>query len=376
MSKYGMDEGREISVSHPTLYKKTSKGQDQYWRIEVKGATIITYYGKVGGTEMTTEDTIKEGKNLGKANETTPQEQAQLEASSQWEKKLKKGYVQDIEDARKGKTIHEGGVFPMLAFPFSKQGHKIVYPAYVQPKLDGHRCIADKAALWSRTRKPISSMPHIVAELEKLSLPCILDGELYNHAYRDKFEEITHFIRQVEPAEGCEVVQYHIFDIAADGPFSERLAWMKKNLRARKGSPLVLVETKLVQDEDELMIAFEEFLEEGYEGAIVRNSNGLYVNKRSYDLQKIKEFDDAEFHIIGIEEGRRKLQGHAIFICQLPTSDGTFKVKMKGETAALKAFFDKPSLWKGKELTVQFQGYTGKNNVPRFPIGLRIREDA
>ena len=362
---------------HPTLYKKTSTGQDQYWRIEVKGATIITYYGKVGGKEMTTEDTIKEGKNLGKANATTPEEQAQLEATSQWEKKLKKGYVKDIEDARKGKTIHEGGIFPMLAQQFSKHGHKITYPAYAQPKLDGHRCTASTdTTLWSRTRKPINSMDHIRAELEKLALPCTLDGELYNHDYKDKFEEITHFIRQTESVDGCEVVQYHIFDIAADGPFSERLAWLKKNVKIRKGSPLVLVETRLVNDEDELMIAFEDFLEQGYEGAIVRNAAGLYVNKRSYDLQKIKEFDDAEFPIIGIEEGRGKLQGHAIFVCQLPTSDGTFTVKMKGDTAALKKFFDKPSLWKGKELTVQFQGYTGKNNVPRFPIGLRIREDA
>lgn len=361
----------------PTLYKKTSKGQDQYWRIEVKGATIITYYGKVGGKEMTTEDTIKEGKNLGKANETTPQEQAQLEAKSQWEKKLKKGYVKEIESARKGETIHEGGIFPMLAQQFSKHGHKIVYPAYAQPKLDGHRCVADtSAALWSRTRKPINSMSHIQDDLVKLSLPCILDGELYHHDYRDKFEEITHFIRQTEPIDGCEVVQYHIFDIAADGPFSERLAWMKKNIRPGKNSSLVLVETRLVNDEDELMLAFEDFLEQGYEGAIVRNADGLYVNKRSYDLQKIKEFDDAEFPIIGVKEGRGKLQGHAIFTCQLPTSDGTFDVKLKGATADLKKYFDKPSLWKGKELTVQFQGYTTKNHVPRFPIGLRIREDA
>ena len=40
-----------------------------------------------------------------------------------------------------------------------------------------------------------------------------------------------------------------------------------------------------------------------------------------------------------------------------------------------KQYFTEFEKYKGKMLTVQYQGYTNKNNVPRFPIGLRIRED-
>ena len=122
------------------------------------------------------------------------------------------------------------------------------------------------------------------------------------------------------------------------------------------------------------MAAFKAFRKEGYEGAIVRNADGLYVNKRSFDLQKVKEFDDAEFKVVGVVEGRGALAGHGIFVCV--TKDGTkFEAKMSGAQAELKKFHQNPELALGKWLTVQFQGYTNKAGVPRFPVALRLRED-
>jgi DNA ligase-1 len=352
------------------LYKKTSTGQIQYWQIEAEGNFIVTRYGKEGGKEMVAKDMIREGKNTGRANATDSEEQAKREAQSQWEAKIKKGYVENIVRAKEGETDHDGGWFPMLAHQFSEQGHKIIYPAFVQPKLDGHRCVSDKAGkLWTRTRKPYVSVPHIQ---KAIPLGVQLDGELYNHAYHDSFEKISHLVnQQTEPAEGHEVVEYHVYDVNMPGSFAERCAWLKKNLPHTK--PFVLVETIEVSNEDELMDAFDHYLSLGYEGAIVRNAGGVYEGKRSYDLQKIKEFDDAEFDIIGIEEGRGKLQGHAgKFICK--TKDGTeFGAKAKGELSKLKEYFEDHSLWKGKQLTVQYQGLTGKNKVPRFPVGLRFR---
>ena len=141
-----------------------------------------------------------------------------------------------------------------------------------------------------------------------------------------------------------------------------------------EGTPIYIVETIVVNDEDELMDAFEHFLSLGYEGAIVRNMDGLYVNKRSYDLQKIKEFDDAEFKIIAIKVGTKgSMAGKAVFTCEIKEGD-TFDVKMKGSMDELKKYADNPELVIGRFLTVKFQGWT-KYGKPRFPVGMRFRED-
>ena len=369
-------------TKHPTLYKKTSTGALQQWDIAVDGNVIITEWGQIGGTIQRTQDTIKEGKNIGRSNETTPEQQAQNEAKAQWEKKLKKDYVLTIKEAEDGGSsdLVAGGLLPMLAHRYDKYAEKITFPAYAQPKLDGHRCIAivdelGKATLWSRTRKPIVSMPHIVAALEKVDMGQIVyDGELYNVDYRDKFEQLTSLIRPEYAKDGCEVVQYHIYDIAATaGPFSERTNRLGLILAGAE-DPLMRVETIEVADEDELMAAFDRWVSEGYEGAIVRNKAGAYMNKRSYDLQKVKSMLDDEFKIIGVTEGRGKLAGHGIFVCA--TKEGsTFEVKMKGKLETLKDYWENQKDYVGRMLTVQYFGMTNAAGVPRFPVGLRFRED-
>jgi DNA ligase-1 len=360
----------------PKLFKISSTGAQQEWEISTEENTIVSRWGKVGGKIQETQDVIKEGKNQGRSNETTAKQQAESEATSQWEKKLKSGYVKSLDSAEAGEVddVIEGGILPMLAKRFDEQGDKVVYPAYAQPKFDGHRCIAvvDKkgsCTLWSRTRKPITGLPHIISAIEHSGArDIVLDGELYNHDYKSNFEELTSFI----PKEGHEVVQYHIYDIADNTlTFAQRL---KEIYKLSLYTPLLAVQTQKVDDEDELLIMFEVFLQQGYEGAMVRNMGGLYVNKRSTDLLKIKEFQDDEFEIVDVEEGRGKLAGKAIFVCA--NKQGTkFKAKMKGDQDELAKFWKNPSLAIGRMLTVQYQGLTGKNGVPRFPVGLRFRED-
>jgi len=368
----------------PTLYKKSSAGADQEWTIGTKDNVIVTRWGQIGGAMQEGHDVVKKGKNLGRANETTPAEQAALEAQSKWEKKLKKGYVKDLADAQAGKVddVIEGGIFPMLAHEFIKHGSKLVYPAFVQPKLDGHRCTAvvesGRCSLWSRSRKPITSMPHIVAAIERLKLKGahVFDGELYNHDYHDRFSKLSSLIRHDDVRPGSEIIEYHAYDFVTPQTFDHRYADLKLRIEDAP-LPLHLVETKEVTDEDELMLAFDHFRALKYEGAMARNANGLYISsptKRSYDLLKLKEFQDDEFPVRAVEEGRGKLAGHAIFICEMPTGK-QFRVKMKGKTEELKKYFDRPDLAIGRQLTVKFQGYTDTNGVPRIPVALRFRED-
>lgn len=369
----------------PTLYKLSSTGNLQQWTISTLQNTIITRWGVVDGKIQETRDAVEEGKNIGRSNETTPVEQAESEALSAWEKKLKKDYVKTKAAASRGdaSSLIAGGILPMLAQRYDKYADKITFPAYVQPKLDGHRCIAvikdNKVTLWSRTRKPITSMPHIVAELESFELgTCILDGELYNHDYKDRFEELSSLIRPQTPKPGHDVVHYHMYDFVSDSKFSKRMGELEAShyqhfIYQGYDGALRVVPTELCLDPDSLMCLFKKHRADGYEGSIVRNADGLYVNKRSYDLQKVKAMDDAEFEIVGVIEGRGKLKGHGIFVCV--TKEGTqFEAKMSGNLENLKDYLQNPDAYIGRMLTVQFQGLTGKSNVPRFPVGLRFFE--
>ena len=125
--------------SFPTLYKLTSTGDIQQWDVAVEGSTIRTSWGRKGGTIQVTEDIITEGKNIGKANETSAEEQALAEAEATWTKKLKKDYAETEKDAMAGKasSLVEGGILPMLAHKFSEHGDKLKYPCAVQKKYVG-----------------------------------------------------------------------------------------------------------------------------------------------------------------------------------------------------------------------------------------------
>src|SRR5579863_9594050 len=252
-------------MTHQTLFKKTSTGAIQYWQISAEGNAIITTYGQVGtDSPQTTTDVIKEGKNAGRSNATTPEQQALAEAKAKWTKQLKKGYVQSQEQAEAGVVddVIEGGILPMLAHKYSvngiltKDAKKIKFPAFGQPKMDGIRCVAIKkngvCTLWTRTRQPIKSCPHIIAEIEAIPGDFILDGELYNHEYRQDFDTIIELVRPDEPVEGHEVVQLWCYDIINDLPFRQRGQQLMGLLLHANSSVLVYVETHLVKSADDV----------------------------------------------------------------------------------------------------------------------------
>jgi DNA ligase-1 len=367
------------------LYSLNSNGSIQRWSISVEDNRIIKEYGQIGGKMQSITDIIRDGKNIGKSNETTPKEQAIAEATAQWEKKLKSGYSKTQKDARSGVVDAKfvtGGIEPMLAHKFRDHSDKIKFPAFVQPKLDGIRCIAiienGVATLWSRTRKPITGVPHIIKDLETKfpDANIIFDGELYNHSYKNKFEEIVSFVRQEIPKEGHEVVQYHIYDIVdTTKTFKQRQEWLvtnRENIESNTPMVLNLVHTHEVEDDDVLMYWFTSWRLAGYEGAMVRNSKSMYEGKRSYGLQKIKEFDDDEFKITGIKSGRGRMAECAIFTCTTSKGD-LFDCKMEGSLDVLKDILKNPRSVIGKMLTVRYQGFTN-GNMPRFPIGVSVRD--
>jgi len=382
-----------MTTTLPTLYKRNSNATAiQQWTISVDDATITTVYGQVGGAMQTTSDTITQGKNLGKKNATTTAQQAMLEAEAQHEKKLKKGYVTTLAAAQAGEVdkLIEGGIVPMTALVYADRADKVVFPVAVQPKLDGHRCVAVvevsgalgvEVSLWTRTRKRIKSLPHIIAQLQQVFRERLasgeikdgtyyLDGENYVHSHRDRFEELTSLIRPDEPRPGHDVVEYHVYDIVSTNTFLNRFKQLEHVFDT--ATSVKLVETHVAADEAQLLGHYEHFKKQGYEGAMCRTLDTPYEHKRSSSLLKMKDFVDGEFRIVRLEEGRGKLQGHVgAFVCI--TAEGKeFGAKGAMPNEALRQAWLEPEKWIGKMMTVKYFGVTAEGSL-RFPSALRLR---
>lgn len=367
-------------INFPTLFKKTATGAIQMWAVQVEHDTIITHFGHHKGQRQTTKDVIKSGKSIGKKNETDVEEQALKEAQSRWEKKKKSGYVESLADAKADKVdeIIEGGVVPMLAKVYEDYAEVIKYPVFMQPKLDGARMLAvfDKTgsvSLWSRTRKRITSVPHIEKTLEALGLnSVVLDGELYQNNLKHDFEKLMSAARKQKPTPESALLEYHIYDIVSPSGFEKRVCELYSLLEMAI-PPIHIVETHTVETDELRDFLFERFTNRGYEGAMIRSPGTHYEHKRSAQLLKMKKMQDAEFEIVGLEEGRGKLAGHVgAFICKTK-SGKEFNVKMMGSLDKLKEYWESDTDYSGKMLTVKYQSLTAYG-VPRFPVGLRIRE--
>ena len=203
----------------------------------------------------------------------------------------------------------------MLAHKYNPD--KADYPAYIQPKLDGVRCLFTAQGAFSRTGKQFMNVQHIEQQLKTFfaSNPnTILDGELYNHGLKDDFEKIISLVRKTKPtkehrAEAAELIQYYVYDVAnfAHATYTNRLNILNSQLTYTY--PICKVETKVVLDYDEAVKQHKKYLKQGYEGSIYRSMNGKYKGTRSWDLMKFKDFEDSEATIVGYEVGKGKRQG-------------------------------------------------------------------
>ena len=193
-----------------TIYKKTKTGATQEWTIEVSNNRYRTQSGQCGGAITTNAWTVVYGKNVGKVNGTTDEQQAMAEAVAKRTKKLESGYFEDVNN------INEQQYFePMLAAQWEDYKDKIQYPIFSQPKLDGIRCIVTKAGMFSRNGKPIISAPHIRESLNDVfeNYPnLILDGELYADKFANDFNAIVSLVKKTKPTSWIKRIEYgHVF---------------------------------------------------------------------------------------------------------------------------------------------------------------------
>jgi len=208
---------------------------------------------------------------------------------------------------------------PMLAHKLNESRIDWAKPVYMQPKLDGVRCLFTKDGAFSRTGKQFMNVKHIEKMLKPFFKACpwtILDGELYNHELKNDFEKIISLVRKQKPtdedrSEAHKMIQYHVYDYIHEGDegglsYSNRL----DNLTTSDIYcwSVQYVETKRVATPAMSKVIHQENLDKGYEGSILRTDTP-YKHGRSFGLMKFKDFSDTEATIVNYEEGKGKRTG-------------------------------------------------------------------
>lgn len=387
------------------MYGVTSKGAIKTWRAKVystsaeqptiqplrdhSAATIeIITQTKLDGKEVVRTEVITEGKNLGKANETTPYEQAVNEAESRYRKKIKKGYRTEVPtDLTKADTNALGLPKPMLAYPLDKVS-KVEFKigeTYVQPKFDGHRALVTRLngeiMMYSRGGDRITTMEHILDHLDdRVKEGEIFDGELYLHG--ELLQDIGSYIRKYRKGVSEKIV-YYIYDVMMPEPYTQRLNKLRMTLTdvsEDKKKPIFLAPTMLVSSLAEAMELRDMFIDKGYEGAMLRtHDKGYKVGFKSRTLIKLKKFDDNEFKIVDVVEGKDRHVNDvnlkvACFVCEISPGGPRFEVTSMGDMHEKDKTWWERKTFIGKMLTVQHSGYT-KAKKPWHPVALQLRED-
>ncbi len=361
---------------YPKLYGKNRTGKIKTWKISVNelsggNCEILTTHGYETGKKQVDSITITIGKNIGKKNETTPFEQACLQAESKWKSKLDKGYAEDINNIPEKRL-------PMLAKNYDDYKHKITYPCFVQPKLDGVRCLAKRVGesitFTSRKGKPFKNLSHLVKEL----LIIMDDGETYDgeiYIHKENFQDIISTLKNSKKDGALNVnqLEYHIYDIANSKlDYKDRKVKLYHTFLNNLTNNLYYVITYPCEDEKKMLFYHDMFVRNGYEGCILRNKLGKYeFDYRSDNLQKYKHFQDEEFEIIDVISGTGRYANAGTFVCKTP-EDKQFNVNPKGTMKVKEEYLTNKDNYIGQLLTVKFQEKS-KDNIPRFPVGISVR---
>lgn len=369
------------------LYGYDNKNKIKEWKIKAKNmgtySTINYSYGYISGRKTECTITISSGKNIGKRNETSHYQQAILDATSKWKKKIESGYTKDLSTLHtninmipKVKIEEETNLFPMLAHEYKKHHSKIKFPCYIQPKLDGYRMIYDHNTkrILSRTGKEYKNLYNTPLYEELVSTNLIFDGELYLH--NCKFENYG-ILRKTKCLTLDEKIflnkiEYHVYDIAYSSlKFEDRHYYLQQFFINNPQIKMIkMVDTRLCNNESDIDDYHKRYVSMNYEGSIIRNKDGLYKYKsRSFDLQKKKDFYDEEFEIVDYtSEKEQNDKNLIVWICK--KDDKKFNVRPKGDKEERMCLFANGRDYIGKKLWVKFFEYTD-SGVPRFPTTMR-----
>ena len=361
---------------YPKLYTQDTLGKTREWWMEQSGNLYRTHSCVQDGQIVTSEWTQVEGKNIGKANETSGITQASKEIEAKYAKQLKTGYHKNVKNIGKSSYIE-----PMLAKNLKDYQDKINFSKEsweLQCKFNGMRCIATRNGLFTRKGERYQSVPHIEQALKPFfqnNPNAVLDGELFNNDLRQQLNEIAKLVRKTKHittddlAQSAKIVKYYVYDgygfanLAQETPYSQRKDWINKNL-VGKINHIAAVKSVSIKSQEKLNEAYQEYIEDGHEGAMLRKVDQGYENKRSKYLLKVKPEDDSEATIIAVIEGNGNWSGTAK-TATLQWNDKVFDATFKGTQEELTSILKNKKDWEGKEVTFLYNGLTGLN-IPNF----------
>ena len=398
-----------------TLYKRDKKGKVRAWTIEHDAVSYWTISGRCDGKKTQTSPTFVEQKNVGKANETSLEQQVLNEVASKIQYQIDQGFTYDIPTEEKRFEVSLANKYQDRI-----EKNKLDFPYIVEPKLDGVRCyikmVDGDIRMFSRKHKEFVSCPHIakndfVKKFFEIYPDGILDGELYNHGLKDDFNKIVSLVKKTKPkfedlVESAKLVHYHCFD--SYYPSEPQLLYTERKTRllnilqqnnwvghhfddVNKGNFYLvgvgwvhhfiggwkLELSHDVNSETLVENYIETIVNRGYEGIMLKKDVPYFFG-RSFDMLKYKKFFDKEFKIVDFEEGNGNLVGiAAAVICE--TEDGqTFKAGVMGTQDYARDLFTNKDLYKGKVATIKYQALTptkdGKGGVPRFGKMVSVRD--
>lgn len=374
-------------MSFPTLYGKDSKGELKVWSILVSDNKITVNFGKLGG-KIQSKDTFCEPKNVGKANETTAHQQAMLEAEAKVVKQKKKGYFETKEEA-----LNFVEFSPMKAHNFNDYSDRIEYPCFIQPKLNGVRCLvnSDLEAI-SKSGEPYKLPKHIVEDLNKIAFLfeeefgdkfkiTALDGEIYTKTVGElSLQRIISAFRKGN--EYTQKLVYNIYDcVVVDkdnnsvNQFERTTAIMAlKDLLENKLNVenIIITPTEVIVTSAQGNAIYDSYVAFGYEGGIYRNYKGMYeFGKRSYNLIKRKPRFDLEARVVDIETDKNN-QG--VLTCELENGV-RFKCLMlvNADKDINYRLYDNAKNLINSFITVEYEEFSD-SGVPTKPVGIRLRE--
>ena len=348
------------------LYKKDSKGKMRFWKAYTSDDFVITEHGVVGG-KCTSTSYQANPTNEGRSNYRNSYQQADFEVESLYNKKRDSGYFDTVEQAENEILIR-----PMLAHVYQDHKDNLGEYVYVQPKLNGVRCLAfPDGTLMSRKGK-VYKVPHISEAVKEMKFPdsvIALDGELF--VYDESLGDIQSAAKTGGMLPNGTPIQYHVYDVVEHRKaFSERIDivfGLCENVR--RVYPVITVKNVDVNKVD---CMHDSIAEMNYEGVMVRDPNSLYeIGKRSYSLLKYKKFKDDEFEIVSVYPDKA---GNAMFVIWDHVAKVKHDVKYGTHIFGRDCLNGKIDVI-GKKMTVKYQSRLPDTNIMEFATGVNIRDD-
>ena len=368
-------------LAEKTLFKNHTSSIG-YWVIRAVGAPrpgIQIHHSKTLTGEGVQHFAATKAKNVGRKNETTPEQQALLELEAKWLLQLKKGYVETVEAANDPVTNTLGKKKPMLAVDFDQINEDDIdwENAFIQPKFDGNRGLRD-GFMYSRAGNEFVNLDHLNSPIAGTPLASLhLDGEIYTHGV--PLQKITGYIKKLQP--GTQELMYWLYDVVDDAPFAERYAMLEAAFKASPPHPLIkLAPTLRVRNLGELRAAHKMFTEQKFEGSILRlGIDGYEDDKRSRNLIKVKDFQDTEFKVIGCTFGKPNKGPNGEELLN-PVFHYQIKPGLVAKVSAPGTHLEKHEqgvhfeFYIDKYLTIEHMGYTPKG-IPNIATAKCWRED-